>query len=545
MSVFDIIVEQSSQYPKPDINFSYGTAGFRELGTLLVSTVFRMGLVAALRSKKRHGEAIGVVITASHNKEEDNGIKLVDPNGDMLHPSWENYCTLLANAETDQDLISALQSIISAEKIDLNSPSQVLYACDTRPTSPLLVSVLVNGISLLCDNHKDYGVITTPQLHYIVLCVNTQKSVPYGVPTIDGYCEKLGNAYKKIIDSARISPDSLPVLHVDCANGVGAIQMKNLSEYIGSDHIKVQLHNTDTKSLNKLNVDCGADYVKTNQKQPPSMDLVYGEWCCSFDGDADRLLYYCVDSNKSFRLLDGDKISSLVALHFRDLLSSAGISQLNLGVVQTAYANGSSTRYIKNTLKVPVSITNTGVKHLHHAALGYDIGIYFEANGHGSILFSKKAVETIKNTEPQSPAQKLALEKLLSFHDVINEAIGDAMSGLLLVQAILLSRKWNLEYWDQMYNDMPNKLLKVKVANRHIFETTNAEQTLVSPAGLQNVIENLVCNYPNGRSFVRPSGTEDAVRVYAEASYPNDTNELAYKVARAVYELGGGIGPSP
>lgn len=27
----------------------------------------------------------------------------------------------------------------------------------------------------------------------------------------------------------------------------------------------------------------------------------------------------------------------------------------------------------------------TGVKHLHHKALDYDIGIYFEANGHGTV----------------------------------------------------------------------------------------------------------------------------------------------------------------
>ena len=28
----------------------------------------------------------------------------------------------------------------------------------------------------------------------------------------------------------------------------------------------------------------------------------------------------------------------------------------------------------------------TGVKHLHHAAKHFDIGVYFEANGHGTVL---------------------------------------------------------------------------------------------------------------------------------------------------------------
>lgn len=31
----------------------------------------------------------------------------------------------------------------------------------------------------------------------------------------------------------------------------------------------------------------------------------------------------------------------------------------------------------------------TGVKHLHEKAEHYDIGIYYEANGHGTVIFSK------------------------------------------------------------------------------------------------------------------------------------------------------------
>ena len=37
------------------------------------------------------------MITASHNPEEDNGVKLVDPLGEMLEVAWEKHATDLAN----------------------------------------------------------------------------------------------------------------------------------------------------------------------------------------------------------------------------------------------------------------------------------------------------------------------------------------------------------------------------------------------------------------------------------------------------------------
>ena len=45
---------------------------------------------------------------------------------------------------------------------------------------------------------------------------------------------------------------------------------------------------------------------------------------------------------------------------------------------------------------IPVACTPTGVKHLHHKALDFDIGVYFEANGHGTVIFSSKAQQLIR-----------------------------------------------------------------------------------------------------------------------------------------------------
>lgn len=51
------------------------------------------------------------MITASHNPEEDNGLKLVDPDGEMLTSNWEKYATEIANSKPD-DLASNLEKIV-------------------------------------------------------------------------------------------------------------------------------------------------------------------------------------------------------------------------------------------------------------------------------------------------------------------------------------------------------------------------------------------------------------------------------------------------
>lgn len=79
------IVHASSKHPKP-ISFTptYGTAGFRAKADLLASTVFRCGLLTAARSMVLGGRCCGLMITASHNPEPDNGVKIVEPDGAML-----------------------------------------------------------------------------------------------------------------------------------------------------------------------------------------------------------------------------------------------------------------------------------------------------------------------------------------------------------------------------------------------------------------------------------------------------------------------------
>ncbi|KAK6186351.1 hypothetical protein SNE40_008402 [Patella caerulea] len=528
---------------KLNIQIKYGTAGFRTIANQLDHVIYRMGLLAVIASKSRKA-TIGVMITASHNPEEDNGVKLVDCHGEMMPAIWEKYATQLANAG-DDEIVGVLRNILSAEVKNPDVSAKVIYGKDTRPSSVPLAQSLQDGIVALEGEYHDFGLLSTPQLHYLVVCTNTNGA--YGQPTEEGYYNKLSHAFQALSKQQEPTPckNYSRRLYVDAANGVGAPKLRSLLSHLGG-LLDVQVFNDGSEG--RLNYQCGADYVKVQQKLPVDMKVEAGIRCASFDGDADRIVYYYIDQDGKFNLLDGDKIATLVAGYLQELVARSGIN-LNLGLVQTAYANGSSTEYITDTLKVPVACVPTGVKHLHHKAQDFDIGVYFEANGHGTVLFSDDALKRIADSAGKNSSltsdEKQAVKHLSTVIDVINQTVGDALSDMLLVEIILRTRDWSPSDWNKQYIDLPNRQLKVKVKDRNVISTTDAERKVVTPDGLQAAIDTIVTGYTKGRSFVRPSGTEDVVRVYAEADTQVNADKLAKEVGNKVYDLAGGIGDKP
>lgn len=248
--------------------------------------------------------AIGLMITASHNLEPDNGIKLVDPAGEMLEASWETIATNLANVQ-DNDLISMLTCISAKENIDLSIPATVIIGRDTRRSSPTLLKAALAGIEALRGNATDLGLVTTPQLHYVVVCTNTNGA--YGNPTLQGYYSKLTTVFKSIRGAKINNGKYTSVLQLDAANGVGAIAAKEFQRYL-EGVLNIELCNDGSGDLNQT---CGADYVKVQQTLPLNIPCETGVRCVSIDGDADRVVYFYIDGNNKFHLLDGDRIATL------------------------------------------------------------------------------------------------------------------------------------------------------------------------------------------------------------------------------------------
>lgn len=517
----------------------YGTAGFRGDAAAIEHIFFNVGLIAALRSLQRDSN-VGIMITASHNPVQDNGIKLIECNGDMLSPEFEPIVERFCNIHDKSLILEDLDSIIESYKIEFrkaNQNARIFIGMDTRPSSEALASLVKQGLEAWSPlvNYIEYGHITTPALHYLV-AESTKRQIRE--ISIESYYRQLISGlvntfnFEEPVKSDPSESYSSDDLVIDCANGIGFETMQNLCKNEQfSRCLNIDLINIGDGILNKL---CGADYVKTMHLPPSGADNINKRYA-SLDGDADRVVYFFLDKDKDLRLnlLDGDKIMALYAFYLKDILRASELDkQLSLGVVQTAYANGSSTDYITKELGIAVDCVDTGVKNLHKKALDYDFGIYFEANGHGTICVSDRARKLIDGSCDQ---KVLELKKLIA---IIINYTGDAISDILVVETILRKFNWHIRRWFELYRDRPSSLIKIHVKDRSKIETANAARTCIQPEGLQSFIDSTVTDFGEGaRCFVRASGTEDIVRVYAEARDSLSAAKLAETVGHKVKQL--------
>jgi len=580
-------------HPKPASisEYSYGTAGFRYEASLLPCVFVRMGIFAALRSASLGGEEVGAMITASHNPEPDNGMKLADSHGGMLDADWEKHAVSLANAPTSKHALILIHTLMDYAKghhsVDDGKtlPKMVVHiGRDTRSHSPPLAALVIRAARAMGATVIDHGEVSTPMLHHFVMHANGHL-LPGIIPqrcNESGYYEIMAMSYAALLRTgAAVSGGgskrlpSTAKLVIDGACGIGALKIEKFQRIFGmlrSEGCTTGIPMLQTVNFpgdGPLNENCGAEFVQ-KQQLPPNIYTkttsgISKQYMTSYDGDADRVVFHYEDPSGRFHLLDGDKIAVLVSSFIQEELRCIDPdgTAVKCGVVQTAYANGSSTLYLKNAVKTNVVIAKTGVKFVHAAAHHhFDVGVYFEANGHGTVLFGPKFYDFIATADarlrgtPRHNRANIALRRLRALPALVNQSVGDAMSDMLLVDAILFLRGWDLSTWANLYSDMPSKQAKVKVADRTVISTNDNETAATAPLALQTALqsamdamasqENTAGNGgPKPRCFVRPSGTEDAVRVYAEANSQKGADSLASEAMMLVHKLCGGVGDPP
>ena len=73
-------------------------------------------------------------------------------------------------------------------------------------------------------------------------------------------------------------------------------------------------------------------------------------------------------------------------------------------------------------------------------------------------------------------------------------------------------------------------MYKAVVKDRTKFKVTKDETRLVQPVALQAFIDQASQKVDGGRAFVRPSGTEDILRLFCEATEKADVQKLADQI---------------
>ncbi|CAD5209269.1 unnamed protein product [Bursaphelenchus xylophilus] len=509
--------------------FSYGTAGFRYRDDVMGFIVYRVALWTCLRVRTLSFYNLGLMITASHNPIGDNGVKIVGAKGEMLTTELQQEVQDLINLNDEDFHIKIKEMWTLVAKKDIYTGLHIAW--DTRPSSPCLALAALRAAQQCNVKAIAHGLLTTPQLHYVVMASNMRE---YPLSSIT---QKFTNAAKSFLQLCPEPPVLLyqrDMVAVDCANGVGGIWIGHYFKELPQGFLKTAFNNTECFS-NGLNKDCGADFVKIKRSLPTGFEgsPPYCR-CASLDGDADRLVYFFRDNDFQLTVLDGDHISALFAKFLIDHIRAIPAVQeanFSVGVVQTAYANGCSTRYFGETLQMAVVRAKTGVQNLHTEATKFDVGIYFEANGHGTVFFSsrfKSFLCELREVEPQNAY----LGRLLAFTEIINDVVGDGIADLLAVEVILRLYNWNvLEWQSNTYTNAPSVQLKVSVADRSLYQCKDDDETsLVLPEGLQEKIDSILAEYPNSRGFIRPSGTENILRVYAEAESSALATELGERL---------------
>ncbi|MEA2219255.1 MAG: phosphoglucosamine mutase [Solirubrobacteraceae bacterium] len=261
---------------------------------------------------------------------------------------------------------------------------------------------------------------------------------------------------------------------LDCANGATYRAAPEIFRRLGA-RVTVLADAPDGRNIND---GCGSTHTATLVAAMRDGEHDVG---FAFDGDGDRLL--AVD--RTGALVDGDELIALAALHLRahDRLPGGGV----VVTVMTNYGFHTAMR----SAGVAVAATQVGDRYVLEELRERGWALGGEQSGH--------------------------------IIDMGFVASGDGIASALLTLEALAGR--DLAERDAM-DKLPQRLVNVRVADRDqaMASAELADATALEGAALEG----------RGRVLVRPSGTEQLVRVMVEAPSEDETRDVCDRLVALV-----------
>ena len=231
----------------------------------------------------------------------------------MLCFEWEIIFEKIINSTMlKEDLIEIIDKYITKYS---KGDGKILIGHDTRETSIPLTNLIIKGLSSLECKFINYGLVTTPQLHFLTYLTQKQLTLQLtkSIQTIHDYYNLDYDITKNMYFV--IYKDILAIFHsllekinllvnrkcdkytnnilIDCSNGIsGSSEIKdNMNNF--NEFLNLTFINTEVDKNELLNLNCGAEFVQKSFSFPENYSLKNSFYSksCSFDGDADRIVY--------------------------------------------------------------------------------------------------------------------------------------------------------------------------------------------------------------------------------------------------------------
>ena len=485
----------------------------------------------------------GGIITASHNPAPDNGIKLIDHQGGKISADWERITNQVVNST---DLPATIAQVIST--FDTNGE-----------IDNIKIDAALNTIGKI-------GNITT-----------NEKASTDSIGTNMSYVDRVVKSLEDLSSLAQqLNPDLIhgQTFVIDSASGAGTAALQQISDKFnqefrdGNTHYQMQIINVD----GTINEEKGAEFIHKELGKEIAAGKELPQWVQdhlnmeigTVDGDADRNLYFRVSSDGELEVVDGDKFAALKAKVLDKYLKVLGLDQqFQVGVAQTVLANLGSKGFF-DRMGIQVQETAVGDKYVRAAALDWaqehGVAIYYEAAGHGSIVFNDNFLTTLNDYPAQSPEQSLAKLILTNIVALQNEAGGDGIMNLLLFKALMELENLNFDQLNSdsfLYRELPKTELELKVDHKeNVTSVDNLGKELTGPQDIVDYVANvqsdlkaeLDARLARGelteadlpvrefRVIVRYSGTSPKVRVQVDGPVADMAQKAAYQIMQAIYD---------
>jgi len=333
-----------------------------------------------------------------------------------------------------------------------------------------------NGIKIFGPGGHKLDDATEDRIEELVAAGPGHRPTGAGIGRVVDAADALDRYLRHVAKAVTTRLDGLTVV-VDCAHGAASEAAPQAYRAAGANVIAI---NNAPNGLN-INEHCGSTHMEALRSAVVSYGADLG---LAHDGDADR----CLAVDAAGRVIDGDAIMVVLALAMQESGELAG-----------------------NTLVATV-MSNMG---LHLAMRSAGIEVRTTSVGDRYVLEELRA-------------GAFALGGEQSGHIVMPSlgTTGDGIvTGLRLMSRMAQTRKTLAELAEPM-RTLPQVLINVKVEDK----TTVAQ----APAVQSAVAEVEAELGDTGRILLRPSGTEQVVRVMVEAADEDTARQMAVRVAETV-----------